>query len=376
MKAVQKNLYIHPNGVYYADFTVAGDRTRLSLHTADVKEARAALKRLRRGSVAASPSQKSWENPKSLGESIRPRFGDALAEFVENTAFSSPGSSSYRSLETNREHVRRLCRDWEDFRPVILWKRFCAEGEPKPNPGDVERLAYPGQVLWGQPRKSAPNQLLWFLRRFVAYAHERGWVDDVLLREVDRIQLKVVHPRRVSIPAAGEMAEFLAMCRVENPEIGDFVAWIAFSGLRLSGAAGLRWEEIDFAASRFRRIMKGGAEVYIPLLPEAADLLRARWERQAFPSAGAVWQFSDRRIKAVRRVMRKFADGLGLDLRYPHALRHHFASVALAAGLSAAEVARMLGHRDGGALVLRTYAHVVRDVLHQKVSQLRIGAAV
>jgi integrase len=172
------------------------------------------------------------------------------------------------------------------------------------------------------------------------------------------------------------MAEFLAMCRVENPEIGDFVAWIAFSGLRLSGAAGLRWEEIDFAASRFRRIMKGGAEVYIPLLPEAADLLRARWERQAFPSAGAVWQFSDRRIKAVRRVMRKFADGLGLDLRYPHALRHHFASVALAAGLSAAEVARMLGHRDGGALVLRTYAHVVRDVLHQKVSQLRIGAAV
>ncbi len=73
--------------------------------------------------------------------------------------------------------------------------------------------------------------------------------------------------------------------------------------------------------------------------------------------------------------MRKFAVGLGLDLSYPHALRHHFASVALAAGFSPAEVARMLGHRDGGALLLKTYAHVIKDVLDYKVSRLRIAGS-
>jgi integrase len=43
-----------------------------------------------------------------------------------------------------------------------------------------------------------------------------------------------------------------------------------------------------------------------------------------------------------------------------HALRHHFASVLLAAGESVVAVAERLGHQDAG-LVLRTYGHLMPD---------------
>jgi integrase len=43
-----------------------------------------------------------------------------------------------------------------------------------------------------------------------------------------------------------------------------------------------------------------------------------------------------------------------------HALRHHFASVLLAAGESVVAVAERLGHQDAG-LVLKTYGHLMPD---------------
>jgi hypothetical protein len=43
-----------------------------------------------------------------------------------------------------------------------------------------------------------------------------------------------------------------------------------------------------------------------------------------------------------------------------HMLRHVYASTLLSDGVSVAAVASWLGHGDGGALLLRTYAHVCR----------------
>ncbi len=44
----------------------------------------------------------------------------------------------------------------------------------------------------------------------------------------------------------------------------------------------------------------------------------------------------------------------------PHDLRHHYASVLLAAGESVVAVAERLGH-DNAALVLSTYGHLMPD---------------
>ena len=52
----------------------------------------------------------------------------------------------------------------------------------------------------------------------------------------------------------------------------------------------------------------------------------------------------------------------GLDTSVTsHSLRHHFASLLLEHGQSVVAVARLLGHDDNGATLLRTYAHVIAD---------------
>ncbi|MBA3353571.1 MAG: tyrosine-type recombinase/integrase [Blastocatellia bacterium] len=70
------------------------------------------------------------------------------------------------------------------------------------------------------------------------------------------------------------------MCEAANLELGQFIRWLTYSGLRLSGAAGIRWDDIDFSAGEYRRKMKGGKVVVIPLLPDALSLSLA----EAFPS--------------------------------------------------------------------------------------------
>ncbi len=164
------------------------------------------------------------------------------------------------------------------------------------------------------------------------------------------------------------------MCEAENEECGCFIRWMALSGLRLAGAAGIDWNDIDFASGEYKRRMKGGTEVIIPLLADALSLLKSRWVAAGQPRSGRVFAFGNARIKRARRLLRKYAVGLGIGLTYPHALRHHFASVAFAGGFSAGEVAQMLGHKDGGALALKVYGHVIPTQLKSKVANLRMVA--
>jgi hypothetical protein len=281
----------------------------------------------------------------------RPALKVALDDFVSNTSFASRDTA--RNLLTCRSIFDRLCDGWQSFRPVQVWRAYEKQG-----------------------RISAPNQLRWFLRKFVLYCLDRNWVDPVIWKECEGIPLKVVPSRQVEISPPSLVGEFLEMYVGHDRERGEFICWMAYSALRIAGAAGLRWEEVSFDAGHYRRTMKGGGKVFIPLLPEAIELLRRRWLRCGSPLTGSVWQWQtqvDNEFKKVRRIMRRFANGLGIGLTYPHALRHHLASVALAGGFSAAEVALMLGHKDGGALVLRTYGHVIRSVLDEKVAGLRIG---
>ena len=44
-----------------------------------------------------------------------------------------------------------------------------------------------------------------------------------------------------------------------------------------------------------------------------------------------------------------------------HDLRHFFATVSIESGVDIPTVSRWLGHKDGGALAMRTYGHLRRE---------------
>ncbi len=49
---------------------------------------------------------------------------------------------------------------------------------------------------------------------------------------------------------------------------------------------------------------------------------------------------------------------LGLANFTHHAMRHFFATCAIESGVDIPTVARWLGHKDGGALLMKTYSHL------------------
>ncbi|MGH3965083.1 MAG: tyrosine-type recombinase/integrase [Pseudonocardiaceae bacterium] len=64
--------------------------------------------------------------------------------------------------------------------------------------------------------------------------------------------------------------------------------------------------------------------------------------------------------ESIRRTFPRAVRKVGLSpSTTPHDLRHHYASILLAAGESVVAVAERLGHSDGGALVLSTYGHLL-----------------
>lgn len=58
----------------------------------------------------------------------------------------------------------------------------------------------------------------------------------------------------------------------------------------------------------------------------------------------------------------------GLEHRTPYALRHTFASFAIAAGIPAFEIARMMG--TSVAMLDKTYGHLLRDSAARITAQL------
>jgi integrase len=345
MKRIARNLFKHQNGTYYTLSRINGKQVKRSLGTADKSLAKQLLKKARLGGGLVSPWVQAAPVPSS--NSSRPNFVDALELHEAHCAFASPKTSL--NLRTRKRTVLRFCKTWRDFHPVEIWNKFNAEG-------------------W----TAAQNQLRWFLRSFTQYCLEREWLSAA---EVSgKIPRKLVSSRRVKIPPPQLVSDLLKMCEAEHKEIGQFIRFIAYTGVRLTGARFIRWEDIDLSVPEYTMVMKGGARATIPLLPEAANLLQSRWVAAGKPKRGLVFEMGDCRIKKARRILRKYSVGLGLDLSYPHALRHAFASVAFASGLSAGEVAKMLGHRDGGQLALAVYGHVIPSQLKSKVNALRIAA--
>jgi integrase len=61
--------------------------------------------------------------------------------------------------------------------------------------------------------------------------------------------------------------------------------------------------------------------------------------------------------KALDRACKK----VGVDRITHHDLRHLFATICIESGVDIPTVSRWLGHKDGGALAMKTYGHLRRE---------------
>jgi integrase len=155
----------------------------------------------------------------------------------------------------------------------------------------------------------------------------------------------------------------------------------AFAGLRASEALGLRWRDLDLKAGTLtvsgqlgpggsiRATKTAASAATVPLLPRLVSELKAHRSRQAGRSLSRVhrdalvFQTTRSKPQSRRNVLRAVyvagdAAGLnesGRERLGVHHLRHSFAGLALAGGLSLPETSALVRHADPG-ITARIYA--------------------
>ena len=214
----------------------------------------------------------------------------------------------------------------------------------------------------------------------------RGLVDEL----PPRVTLPPPPAGRERTLTLAETARLLEVAQADDAArgrslLGPLVALLVASGCGVSEALALAWEQdgLDLAANPpAARIVRSTTKTTagarrVPLDADTANLLRRHYLASGRPCVGAP-VFADehgRRLPRHGRVrfgLARVAEAAGLTerpttgdgkrARRPldygaHIFRHAHASELAAAGVPAAVAAARLGHADGGALWLRTYAH-------------------
>jgi integrase len=153
---------------------------------------------------------------------------------------------------------------------------------------------------------------------------------------------------------------------------------LAFTGSRLSEANALEWRDIDFAAGEI--VVRGDAETgtknwelrRVPLIPDARALFqRMRTERVSDPLDAKVF-----RVRESQKSLDRACKKVGTERITHHDLRHLFATRCIESGVDVPTVSRWLGHKDGGALAMKTYGHLRREHSIAQAQRVTFGPAV
>lgn len=212
-------------------------------------------------------------------------------------------------------------------------------------------------------RYSAPrrNAMLDTVRKMFALMDENGLVTHDPTRSLVRIP---VHTKAPDVPSTADFLRVLDDIRKQPSdyavESANFVAFLAYSGCRISEARAVTWQHVGADTIT----VTGGATGtknrqirHVPIIQPMRELLDAMSYEDA---TGCLFDIQSPRF-AITNACRR----LGVEPFTPHTLRHMFATVCIESGVDIPTVSRWLGHKDGGALLMKTYGHL-RDEHSQR----------
>jgi integrase len=107
------------------------------------------------------------------------------------------------------------------------------------------------------------------------------------------------------------------------------------------------------------------------MIPELEKMLRElRAQRPDEPSRATVM-----RVLECQNSMTHAAAKIGMKRITHHDLRHLFATICIESGVDIPTVSRWLGHKDGGALCMKTYGHLRQDHSLAQAQRVSFGMA-
>ncbi len=329
-----------PNGVYYARFKASGKLVWKSLKTDVLNVAVLRLGDLRK--------QEAARVAKADGVKAG-RLTLASAAAIHMERLEAQPDLKPRTKAYYREVLKRMVADWP------TWDTADCSQVTK-----ADCLAWSGRMS----KVAAPsvfNHGLSLLRHILDIAVETGARYDNPAKSIKRAKIT---QKQLTLPEPGQFAAFVESIQSGgsgwSKPCADLVRFFAYGGFRKGEAANVTWADIDFEQRKIRVTgdpetgTKNGEVRRVPMIPEMELLLhRLRTERDDnSPNAKVM------RVHECQKAMDRAAKLVGMARITHHDLRHLFATKCIESGVDIPTVSRWLGHKDGGALAMRTYGHL------------------
>ena len=338
-----QNLLRHKSGSYYARAFAGGKEVWKSLKTSHFSVAEAKL--------AEFLKDHRQRRRNGNGEvSAKMTFGEAAVVHLQN--LDDNLRIKPRTRDYWRECLAALKKSWPNLAETEIRKITQADCK-------TWATAYAKKAS-----ATRYNNTVSVLRHVLNVAVEAGVIYSNPAATVKRV---MVRGKKISLPTTGKFNALIGAMRAghsrDSQNCADLTEGLAFTGCRIGEAREIEWRDFDFDASEL--VVRGdnttGTKNWevrrIPLIPDARALFgRMRSERSDEPLDMNVF-----RVKECQKALDRACKKVGIDRLTHHDLRHLFATRCIESGVDIPTVSRWLGHKDGGALAMKTYGHLRRE---------------
>ena len=193
---------------------------------------------------------------------------------------------------------------------------------------------------------------------------------------LDIIEKPIRLPRPEQFDRIIELIETSGAAQAKD--CANLARFLAYTGCRISEAKQSVWGDVDWQQNtltihsvKVRGSHDGSVTRVLPMNPALRELLDQLHAKDPQPSDGdsicSVFECQNSLTRACRLAVCK-------RLTH-HDLRHYFVTMCLQAGVGVFTLAKWVGHRDNGKLLLKVYAHLSAEHSQQQANLVQFGAA-
>jgi len=159
-------------------------------------------------------------------------------------------------------------------------------------------------------------------------------------------------------------------------DCANLIRFLAFTGTRISEAKQAVWSDVDWQENtlqihsvKVRGAHDGDVTRVIPLNPALKQHLeRLRQEQKPQPTDRICV------VAECQGALTRACKLAGCKRLTHHDLRHYFVTKCLQAGVDVFTLAKWVGHRDNGRLLLKVYSHLQAEHSQEQASKVTFGA--
>ncbi|MDQ6808331.1 MAG: site-specific integrase [Verrucomicrobiota bacterium] len=341
--AAQNLVRYRPAGTYFARFRINGKRVWKSLETTVFSVAKQRLPDTMREHRAKLESMTAV----AIGKMTVGNAARAYLEKVQANVSLKPKSKEYREMM-----IDFINRSW-----------------PSLSGTDVRRVSERDCQEWllrfqKHYAPSVVNNAIGTLRSVFAEAVRSGARFGDPAANLSRMRVRA---KRLELPSRSEFLRFVEEIRTagarQSKDCANLVKFLAYSGVRIGEAKFVNWADANFDRRQLHvrgdpvTATKNGETRYVPMIPELEQMLKELRSGRADEPPTAIVM----RVFECQNSMTHAAAKIGMKRITHHDLRHLFATICIESGVDVPTVSRWLGHKDGGALCMKTYGHLRQD---------------